>query len=1030
MLKHNCNAIIIKNLEYLALSVKSKAEWPAILKQKGNKNGKNMKRDILSLKSIYQFVFVSDYPVFCPGIINKARHRGLTLTKFWKEIILIDFRNGKYGKQIWREEGGRNRYISDVCNRSARLPFFREYAEEIHGAVRPETVLCQIRQFQNFLIERQFSYNAFVQKLPLYIKYLSTEDALFSSENAAFYKRELDKKEAFEKHGAETRAFFCSYFLTFFMFHALAGNGEDSSLLHKIYTDKSLSMETLAKNALYEGRPKQNAPVFLTGKNTELCAAPLKAGHFFGRETELYELRQMLERGGKYLISGMGGIGKTELLRQLLKLCVEEKLADYICVVQYRNNLIDSLIQAFPEIHGSCREMNFREALAKIRIHASARVLLMIDDMEGGGLGEEAELQMLSRLQATVLITSRCQVLDGFERFEVKAVSKAACALVFRDNYRKQMTVQELQILDSILENPLWQHTLTLHLLGCTARIRNWTIQELQGRLQQGNILLSINEDAGYENLKQFYRRLYFVSGLKKDRNRLLQAFALLPYESYTLDFALKYLKGFLEEGMDMQESLNDFWIGGWLEKRESGYSMNPLLSECLLTKAPDETEFAPFFASAMALWNTEEGIFRLEDARSVFRQWHNDWDEARQEQIRIAFLALSAASRLNLKSCERFTEFLLFTVEIEYYSLGASTERLNFLRTLKKNKRLSETDVCYLYLLLCRYNCENAQELDREYRKASGNRNIPHSLQCAFALALAEYYLHLGFRQKAQSLADYVLESSHDADSCMCACLIKGDLASKADDYDSFAEWLKRGADIGTENENEKSLEMEDLSFGLCSLYLSLHRLDEAESVLRKIEELPGSRHTIFLRWRLLYFKGALAMRREEEGYGIDNLLQAYSLGMALSGGIQDDNLAQTVMTLAIACNKAGRHEEAVDYYRRALEIYESFPESSFYQYRVLVNMSVAYLDWNKPEEALECLNRAAPTRKSMGNLAEAEWNNNASKAWGMLGKRKEEAEYLQKAIPVLEQFYGSEDPKVKEARRRFRALEERGTE
>jgi len=989
-----------------------------------------MKKDILSLKSIYQFLFVSDYPVFCPGIINKARHRGLTLTKFWKEIILIDFRNGKYGKQIWREEGGRNRYISDVCNRSARLPFFQEYAEEIHGAAKPETVLRQIRQFQNFLIERQYSYKAFVQKLPLYIKYLSAEDALFSPESAAFYKRELDKKEAFEKHSSEIRAFFCGYFLTFFMFHALAGNGEGSSLLHKIYTDKSLSMEILAKNLLYEDRSKQNAPIFLTGKNTELCSAPLKTGHFFGRETELYELRQMLESNGKYLISGMGGIGKTELLRQLLKLCVEEKLADYICAVQYRNNLTDSLIQAFPEIHGSNREINFKEALAKIRMHKSARVLLMIDDMEGDGSGEEAVLQTISRLQATVFITSRCQALDGFERFEVKAVSKEACILVFRDNYRKHMTAQELQSLDGILENPLWQHTLTLRLLGCTARIRNWTIQELQGRLQQGNILLSINEDAGYENLKQFYRRLYFASGPKKDRNRLLQAFALLPYESYTLDFALKYLKGFLKEGMDMQESLNDLWIGGWLEKRESGYSMNPLLSECLLTKAPDETEFAPFFASAMALWETEEGVFSLEKARRIFSQWHNDWDETMQEKIRIALLAFSVASRLNLKLCERFAEFVLFTVEIEFQSLGASADRRDLLRALKKNRHLSETAACYLYMLLGRYDYEDIGELEREYGKLSQSGNVPESLLSAFAISFAERYHRLGMRQQTQALTDAIWENSCDANARMRVCILKMELAHGMDDYGGSEEWLKRGIAIGIESGNEKSCEMEELYFGLCAWYLSVQKAEEAESVLRKIEELPGSKNTFSFQINFLSFKGWLAFRQGKEGYGIDSLQQAYDLSLAFYEKGDDHALADMESLLAMACNKAGRNQEAVEHYRRVLEISESVPDSSSRKYHTLINMSVAYLDWKKPEEALDCLKKAAPEKEGLGELAEAEWNNNFSRACRLLGKRKEEMEYLSKALPVLEKVYGSGNPKVMEARKRFRALEERGTE
>lgn len=734
----------------------------------------------------------------------------------------------------------------------------------------------------------------------------------------------------------------------------------------------------------------------------------------------------MLERGGKYLISGMGGIGKTELLRQLLKFCVEERLADYICAVQYRNNLTDSLIQAFPEIYGSSREINFKEALAKIRMHTSARVLVMIDDMEGDGSGEEAELQMLSRLQATVLITSRCQALDGFERFEVKAVSKEACVLVFRDNYRKQMTAQELQILENILENPLWQHTLTLRLLGCTARIRNWTIQELQKRLQQGNILLSVSGDAGYENLKQFYRRLYFASGLKKDRNRLLQAFALLPYESYTLDFTLKYLQGFLREGMDMQESLDDLWIGGWLEKRKSGYSLNPLLSECLLAKTPDETEFTPFLESAMALWETEEGIFSLEKARNVFSHWHNDWDETMQEKIRIALLAHSAASRLNLKSCERFTEFLLFTAEIEFHSLGPSADIRRLLITLKKNGHLSETAACYLYMLLGRYDYEDIRKLDREYGKLSKSGNVPESLLDEFAVSLAQRYYRLGMRQQTQALTDAVWEKSRDANARMRVCLLKTELAHNVDDYGSSEEWLKRGIAIGIESKNEKSSEMEDLYFSLCSWYLSLQKLEEAKSVLRKIEELPGSKHTFSFQIRFLAFKGWLAFRQGEEGYGLESLRQAYDLCLAFYEKGDDYFLADILSLLAMAYNKAGRNEEAVEHYRRTLEISDTLPDSSSRKYHILINMSVAYLDWKKPEEALDCLKKATPE----GELAEAEWNNNFSRACGMLGKRKEEMEYLRKALPVLEQVYGSESSKVMEARRRFRALEEQETE
>ena len=55
------------------------------------------------------------------------------------------------------------------------------------------------------------------------------------------------------------------------------------------------------------------------------------------------------------------------------------------------------------------------------------------------------------------------------------------------------------------------------------------------------------------------------------------------------------------------------------------------------------------------------------------------------------------------------------------------------------------------------------------------------------------------------------------------------------------------------------------------------------------------------------------------------------------------------------------------------------------------------------------------------MGGLAAAEPANNLSKAYRQLGNREEELRYLQKAAPVLEQFYGSAHPKVVDAKERL---------
>ena len=172
-----------------------------------------MKNDILSLKGIYQFLFISDYPTFCVGIITKNNRTGLTLTKFWKDNILVNFRNRKYGKQIWRAEGGRNRYISDICNRSERISFYGEYAEEIESAADAETVLRQIRQFASFLLERQFNYDAFMQKIPSYIRFLSERDVCFTEEAERFFlKKFWRKKRNTTGRGTRERLFIAGIF--------------------------------------------------------------------------------------------------------------------------------------------------------------------------------------------------------------------------------------------------------------------------------------------------------------------------------------------------------------------------------------------------------------------------------------------------------------------------------------------------------------------------------------------------------------------------------------------------------------------------------------------------------------------------------------------------------------------------------------------------------------------------------------------------------------------------------------------------
>lgn len=64
-----------------------------------------MEYDILSLKNLYRLLTVNDYPIYSTGVIQKKELHGLTLLKFWQDMLRIEFRKEKYGKVIWRNTG-------------------------------------------------------------------------------------------------------------------------------------------------------------------------------------------------------------------------------------------------------------------------------------------------------------------------------------------------------------------------------------------------------------------------------------------------------------------------------------------------------------------------------------------------------------------------------------------------------------------------------------------------------------------------------------------------------------------------------------------------------------------------------------------------------------------------------------------------------------------------------------------------------------------------------------------------------------
>lgn len=981
-----------------------------------------MEKDVLSLKSLYRFLVNNDYPVYSTGIITEENRKGLTLVKFWQENILYEFKSRKYGRMIWRMTGSRNRYLSEICNRSERLRFYREYAWEIANSGDIQTCLSQTVKFMDFLVSHQFSYEVFVKKLSALLECYRETDACFTEEVAAFFWQEKEQMGEMEKRGVREQAFCCGWFLTFLSLHAMAGDRMADVELAQFRNDVGLRIKALWE--LYRKRNEvRRAEVnFLTQKNSELCTAPLPEKHFFGREVELFELRELCRKGGRYLLSGIGGAGKTELLKQLLRDCCEEHLVDTVCTIQYTGSLKDSFVRAFPGISGKDIENNFKEAMGIIRSHGKERILLLIDNVNHT-MEEDDSLRQLLRLPGTIFITSRNPAMEGFMTYEVKAPSKEAGMLIFRDNYGRILTEEDRQCLDEIFRQELWCHVLTLQLLGKASKAKNWSVRELREHLEKGDKGFSWEEDGGKVSLRQIYHRMYSLSKARLHRSqiRLLRTFAVWPYDSYSLGFAAYFLEDFLEAGEDMEKELEGLRQLGFLERREEGYSMHPFVAECMVSRSRGEAEYAGFFRRVQEAWRKE--LHRTADEGEEMWTTVIRMQGEGENAVRLAGMILAMTERIKGSACREFLHQALVAGAILANRYGYSEQTQRILRKLLKGSKAAGDELwIYLYSLECQYDLGDMEALDEVIRRQEERRTVPEYLYMEFCWCLSRRMVKAGMPERAETLAKSVLAAAGSRpEQKLQACLNMVYVERTRGDTEAMDLWLDKGLKIAGREGGIQEEALLEIWYTKSVIYASRGMKEKAEAAMAHLDKLAGKPGNLRLGIEMNLTRGIVETYIGNPEKAIPYMEKSLELGSYFYGADSMD-YAVSSAELAMAQNRAGRREDALVNYKAALQIIRVQPECAFDLLRVLNNMAVVYLDWEKPEEALELLGEAYGLGKKLGGISLAEPANNLSKAWRMLKDRSRELGYLEEAYPLLKQIYGEEHPKVVDAGKRMK--------
>lgn len=306
----------------------------------------------------------------------------------------------------------------------------------------------------------------------------------------------------------------------------------DNGKLMKKISELSLSRLKQLKEYLDEQihvpahtMPKLNLPI----------GASLSANVFVGRSEELGQITQAMADGIKpIVISGLGGIGKTELVRRF----GQTYDGGSVYFATFHNSFRETVCQSIAAgINGLPQQISQDDAYHVAMNHlraCSKHDVLIIDnvDKDSGTFQDlmDETYAALCALDLRFMITTR---FDIFGAVEVAQLKRDELHQIF-DNHKVRISEEEKDALISAVDG----HTMTVDLMArmMTGSWKPVTVKELLTALREQDLARFGREIPTDYNRKQKQQRIYDhlktlfdLSGIPDPAKSILQCAVLLP---------------------------------------------------------------------------------------------------------------------------------------------------------------------------------------------------------------------------------------------------------------------------------------------------------------------------------------------------------------------------------------------------------------------------------------------------------------------------------------------------------------------
>lgn len=325
-------------------------------------------------------------------------------------------------------------------------------------------------------------------------------------------------------------------------------NFEQSNMTHKLFTESNII--TYGQDITY-------------------------TNNFVGREDEINEVIEKLKKSDRLLISGMGGIGKTSILKKLYHSMIElyKNTNRKFGYFEYEISMEDTIYNALKFEKVGDRNIDVQNAKRVLEDYANCgEILIFIDNVP---TEKYNELQQLGSIKGKIVVTSRQNEYENYETVFINKMSEEECKELFE---MESGISRDSQDLDYIITTLINRHTLTVKLLARITKKKQWTIGELKKKLVEKGFKIEYREFGEKTNILAEYKKLYSISELNKYEQIILEGFSLL--REAKLD-KRKYQMFLAQDAEDIEcDELYELYEKGWLEKDGKRFSIHPVFAE------------------------------------------------------------------------------------------------------------------------------------------------------------------------------------------------------------------------------------------------------------------------------------------------------------------------------------------------------------------------------------------------------------------------------------------------------------------